>query len=46
MTMTLHIAEYKIVMAPAGMVLLAVVIAIVALGVAAVVRIVWRRSRP
>jgi hypothetical protein len=46
MTMTLHIANYEIVLAPAGMVVLAVFLAIVVLGVAAVVRIVWRRSRP
>ena len=46
MTMTLHIAHYEIVLAPAGIVVLAVVIAIVVLAVAAVVRIVWRRSRP
>ncbi|WP_157676251.1 hypothetical protein [Afipia sp. GAS231] len=46
MTMTLHIANYEIVLAPAGMVALAVLVAIVVLGVAAVVRIVRRRSRP
>jgi len=46
MTMTLHIADYKIVLAPAGMVALAVFVALVVLGVAALVRIVRRRRRP
>lgn len=46
MTMTLHIAGYEIVLAPAGIVVLAVFIALVVLGVAAAVRMVWRRSRP
>ena len=46
MTMTLHIANYEIVLAPAGIVALALFVAIVVLGVAAVVRIVRRRSQP
>jgi hypothetical protein len=44
--MTLHIAGYEIVLAPAGIVVLAVLFAIVVLGVAAVVRMIRRRSRP
>jgi hypothetical protein len=40
--MTLHIADYRIVMAPAGIVVLAILFAIVVLGVAAVV---WRLGR-
>jgi hypothetical protein len=46
MAMSFHIASYQIALAPAGMVALAVFVAIVVLGVAAVVWIVWRRSRP
>ena len=46
MTMTLHIANYEIVLAPAGIVALALFVAIVVLGVAAVVRIVRRRNQP
>jgi hypothetical protein len=46
MTMTLHVASYEIVLAPAGIVVLAVFFAIVVLGVAAVVRTIRRRSRP
>ena len=43
--MTLHITNYEIVMAPAGIVVLVAFIAIVVLGVAAIVRIVQRRGR-
>jgi hypothetical protein len=44
--MTLQIADHEIVLAPAGMVVLAVLFAVAILGVAAVIRIVRRRSRP
>jgi hypothetical protein len=43
--MILHIANYEIVMAPAGIVVLVALIAIVVLGVAAIVRTVLRRGR-
>jgi hypothetical protein len=44
--MSLHIANYKIVLAPAGLVVLAACIAILVLSVVAIVRIVQRRSQP
>jgi hypothetical protein len=43
--MSLHIANYEIVVAPAGMVVLAVCIAILVCSVAAIVWIVQRRGQ-
>jgi hypothetical protein len=43
--MSLHIANYEIVLAPAGLVVLAVCIAILVFSVAAIVRIVQRRGQ-
>jgi hypothetical protein len=44
--MRLNIANYEIVFAPAGLVVLAVCAAMLILGLAAIVRIVQRRSQP
>lgn len=44
--MTFHIADYEIVMAPAGMVVLAVLFAIALYGAVALVRAVRGRGRP
>jgi hypothetical protein len=44
--MKLYIANYEIVLAPAGLVVLAVFIAILVLSVVAIVRIVRRRAQP
>jgi hypothetical protein len=44
--MKLYIANYEIVFAPAGLVILAVFIAILVLSFVAIVRIVRRKSQP
>jgi hypothetical protein len=44
--MKLYIANYEIVLAPAGLVVLAVFVAILVLSAVAVVRIVRRRNQP
>jgi hypothetical protein len=44
--MTLHIANYVIVVAPAGLVVLAACVAILVLGVVAIVRMVQRSGQP
>lgn len=44
--MTLHIAGYKIVMAPGGMVVLGVLLAIAILGAVLLIRALRSRGRP
>jgi hypothetical protein len=44
--MSLHIAHYEIVLAPAGLVVLAAFVAVLVFGVVAIVRMVQRRARP
>jgi hypothetical protein len=44
--MTLHFANYEIVMAPAGMVVLGVLFAIAVFGAVLLIRAIWGRSQP